>query len=147
MRRSKSDWLFLFEDQKNSGMNIKDYCFANEICPGTFYNARHRYRDCLNGPAPAISVSAESPEASLAAAPAADTAAPAESVDFIQIRVEDPEMTPVKTGFISPASPSERSGPPGTGGDPGLLDFMCNGVRRTMPATVSDSALFRIMKV
>ena len=133
MKRSKSDWLFLFEDQKNSGMNIKDYCFANEICPGTFYNARRRYKDCLTDTGSVSAETVECTASTLAKTLPADTESSSAPVEFIQIHIDDPEITPA-------------AGPPGSEDDPGILDFICNGIRLTIPVSVSDLSLFRIMK-
>lgn len=143
MKRSKSDWLFLFEDQKNSGMNIKDYCFANVICPGTFYNARRRYKDCLTDTGSVSAETVECTASTLAKTLPADTESSSAPVEFIQIHIDDPEITPAAAPS---AYRSHKSGPPGSGDDPGILDFICNGIRLTIPVSVSDLSLFRIMK-
>lgn len=43
-----NDWFKIFEDQKNSGMNIARYCIENHISKLCFYNARHRYLHSMN---------------------------------------------------------------------------------------------------
>lgn len=43
MKRTKEDWLFLIEDQQQSGMTMAEYCRINSISISGFYNARSRF--------------------------------------------------------------------------------------------------------
>ena len=45
-RRSRSDWQELIEQQQQSGISVKAFCYQNGLNPKSFY----RYRKQLNGP-------------------------------------------------------------------------------------------------
>ena len=44
-RRSKSDWLALFEAQAQSGLSQRRFCEAQGVSLKAFANARSRYRE------------------------------------------------------------------------------------------------------
>lgn len=41
--QSKAEWVFLIEQQNQSGMAMADFCRTNGISINAFYNARSRY--------------------------------------------------------------------------------------------------------
>ncbi len=43
VRRSRSDWLALFEAQRRSGLSQQRFCRQQGISTSAFYNARSRY--------------------------------------------------------------------------------------------------------
>jgi len=43
IRRSKADWLALFEQQDQSGLSQLQFCKQHHIAVGAFYNARCRF--------------------------------------------------------------------------------------------------------
>ena len=42
VRRSKSEWLALFQEQRRSGLSQLEFCRAHHISTAAFYNARSR---------------------------------------------------------------------------------------------------------
>ena len=47
-RRSKNDWLALFEAQAQSGLSQRRFCEAQGVSLKAFVNARTRYRESLS---------------------------------------------------------------------------------------------------
>ena len=148
MKRTKEDWLFLIEDQQQSGMTMAEYCRINSISISAFYNARSRFGFTKqNGNCPEELVNDSGTEAVV-------ETANEDIIDCLDHQAVTPiqnlksknslqevKFSKVIVGDDFKSKPKPAAAPPD---DP--LDFYCNGIRLTMPGGISDRNLFRVME-
>lgn len=142
MKRTKSDWLLLFDEQQTSGESIAEYCRKNGIKDSAFYSARSRYGITGNQTADdqAVEVLNElAPEPSEQKAQKLDHRCSLTDLD----RLIQPEPAFCQVQIAGrPRSGITPGSPP-----PKTIDFLCNGVPLTVPLSIPDSSLYRLMKV
>jgi hypothetical protein len=48
--RARAKWQAIIEAQQNSGMDVVEYCKANDICRSSFYGRRKQLHNALKKP-------------------------------------------------------------------------------------------------
>jgi len=60
-RRTKAEWLSLFQQQRDSGLSIKDFCQQHQLNPGYFSKRRGELESRTDVASPFVRITGNSP--------------------------------------------------------------------------------------